>query len=149
MSLLDPLNPLAGLQNVPGVNQIPGADSYITSGQFTGFAENVIPSIVRGDNLLLSLGVGGLGAVKGGQAAATNLSNIAKTRQDLVKGGLDITKTGLEIKDKDYDLALKKHTRAKLLQTIYNMSPEDQALAESNPQAFTKMLIDRYKPTQI
>jgi len=147
MSLLDPLNPLAGLQNVPGVNQIPGADSYVTSGQFTGFAENVIPSILRGDNLLLSLGVGGLGAVKGGQAAATNLSNIAKTRQDLVKGGLDITKSGLEIQDKDYDLALKKHTRSKLLQTIYNMDPEDQALAESNPEAFTKMLIDQYKPT--
>jgi hypothetical protein len=145
--LFDPLNPLQGLQNIPGANQLTGADNFITSGQVTGFAGQAIPSLIRGDNPFLSIGLGGLGAIQGGQTAATNLANIAKTRQDLVKGGLDITKTGLEIKDKDYDLSLKKHTRAKLLQTIYNMSPQEQALAESNPQAFTAMLVDRYKPT--
>ena len=145
--LFDPLNPLQGLQNIPGANQLTGADNFVTSGQVTGFAQGVIPSLIRGDNPLLAIGLGGLGAIQGGQTAASNLANIAKTRQDLVKGGLDITKSGLDIQDKDYDLALKKHTRAKLLQTIYNMDPEDQALAESNPEAFTKMLIDQYKPT--
>lgn len=145
--LFDPLNPLQGLQNIPGANQLTGADNFVTSGQVTGFAQGAIPSLLRGDNPLLSIGLGGLGAIQGGQTAASNLANIAKTRQDIVKGGLDITKSGLEIQDKDFDLALKKRNRAKLMETIYNMSAEDQALAESNPEAFTKMLIDQYKPT--
>lgn len=145
--LFDPLNPLQGLENIPGANQITGADNFVTSGQFTGFAQQAIPSLIRGDNPLLSIGLGGLGAIQGGQTAASNLANIAKTRQDIVKGGLDITQTGLNIQDKDFDLALKRRTRAKLLETIYNMPPEQQALAESNPEAFTKMLIDQFKPT--
>ena len=145
--LFDPLNPLQGLQNIPGANQLTGADNFVTSGQVTGFAQNAIPSLLRGDNPLLSIGLGGLGAIQGGQTAASNLANIAKTRQDLVKGGLDITEAGLGIQTKDFDLAMKKRNRAKLLETIYNMPPEQQALAESNPEAFTKMLIDQYKPT--
>lgn len=145
--LFDPLNPLQGLENIPGANQLTGADNFVTSGQFTGFAQQAIPSLIRGDNPLLSIGLGGLGAIQGGQTAASNLANIAKTRQDIVKGGLDITQTGLNIQDKDFDLALKRRTRAKLLETIYNMPPEQQALAESNPEAFTKMLIDQFKPT--
>lgn len=147
MSLLDPLNPLSGLQNVPGVNQIPGADSYVTSGQITGFAENVIPSIVRGDNLLLSLGLGGLGAVKGGQTAASNLLNIGKSRQDLVKGGLDITKTGLEIQDKDYDLGVKKQSRAALLNYIYNLPEEQQLIALSDPKSFISSITSGMQPS--
>jgi len=147
MSLLDPLNPLAGLQNVPGVNQIPGADSYVTSGQITGFAENVIPSIVRGDNLLLSLGLGGLGAVKGGQTAASNLLNIGKSRQDLVKGGLDITKTGLEIQDKDYDLGVKKQSRSALLKYIYDLPENEQLLALSDPKSFISSITSGLQPT--
>jgi hypothetical protein len=145
--LFDPLNPLQGLQNIPGANQLTGADNFVTSGQVTGFAQGAIPSLLRGDNPLLSIGLGGLGAIQGGQTAASNLANIAKTRQDLVKGGLDITEAGLGIQTKDFDLAMKKRNRAKLLETIYNMPPEQQALAESNPEAFTKMLIDQYKPT--
>lgn len=145
--LFDPLNPLQGLQNIPGANQLTGADNFVTSGQVTGFAQGAIPSLLRGDNPLLSIGLGGLGAIQGGQTAATNLANIAKTRQELVKGGLDITEAGLGIQTKDFDLAMKKRNRAKLLETIYNMPPEQQALAESNPEAFTKMLIDQYKPT--
>lgn len=145
--LFDPLNPLQGLQNIPGANQLTGADNFVTSGQVTGFAQGAIPSLLRGDNPLLSIGLGGLGAIQGGQTAATNLAKIAKTRQDLVKGGLDITEAGLGIQTKDFDLAMKKRNRAKLLETIYNMPPEQQALAESNPEAFTKMLIDQYKPT--
>ena len=145
--LFDPLNPLQGLQNIPGANQLTGADNFITSGKVTGFAQGAIPSLLRGDNPLLSIGLGGLGAIQGGQTAASNLANIAKTRQDLVKGGLDITEAGLGIQTKDFDLAMKKRNRAKLLETIYNMPPEQQALAESNPEAFTKMLIDQYKPT--
>lgn len=145
--LFDPLNPLQGLQNIPGANELTGADNFITSGKVTGFAQQAIPSLLRGDNPLLSIGLGGLGAIQGGQTSASNLANIAKTRQDLVKGGLDITQSGLDIQTKDFDLAMKKRSRSKLLETIYNMSPAEQSLAESNPEAFTKMLIDRYKPT--
>jgi len=145
--LFDPLNPLQGLQNIPGVNQIDGADSYVTSGQVTGFAENAIPSFMRGDNPLLAVGLGGLGAIKGGQTAASNLANIAKTRQDIVKGGLDITKTGLDIQEKDFDLTTKKGAQNALMLYINKLPVDQQLLALSDPKAFVGMITSQYTPT--
>lgn len=145
--LFDPLNPLQGLQNIPGVNQIDGADSFVTSGQVTGFAENAIPSLLRGDNPLLSVGLGGLGAIKGGQTAASGLANIAKTRQDLVKGGLDITESGLNIQQKDLDLGIKKQSRNALMAYIYNLPDKQKLLALANPEKFVDAMMASYKPT--
>jgi hypothetical protein len=145
--LFDPLNPLAGLENVPGVGTLPGAESYITSGQVQGGAQGLMQGINNNYNPLLTLGLTGLGAVTGGQKSASDLAGIAKTRQDMVKSGLDITKTGIDIQQKGFDFKNNQTARNALMLKISQMSPEDQLLALSNPDEFAKSLISNAQPT--
>lgn len=142
---LDPLQNLYG--QVPGVSQIPGAENYVTSRQFGGAVQNVIPSIARGDNPLLSLGLGGYGYITEGQKAIQDLTQMQKTRQDIIKGGYDllqaplnIQKTQQEISEKQIDINRKNREEIALLQYIKSLPESEQLKAFTNTAEFTKNL---------
>lgn len=145
--LFDPLNPLQGLENIPGVGSLPGAESYITSGQVQGGAQGLLQGINQNYNPLLTLGLTGLGAVTGGQKSASDLAGIAKTRQDMVKSGLDITNTGLDIQKKGFDFKNDQTARNALMLKISQLPVEDQLLALSDTKEFAKSLISNAQPT--
>ena len=71
----------------------------------------------------------------------TDLANMQKLRQDLIKGGLDVTKTGLDIQTSQFDLGQKQNKQAALFRMIQNLTPEQQLQAVSNPEEFTKTMI--------
>ena len=139
--LLDPLNPLQGLGNVPGVTDLTGSESYVTTQGLTGAITNLADAAAKRQNIPLALGRTGLGFVSGRQQGMTDLANMQKLRQDLIKGGLDVTKTGLDIQTSQFDLGQKQNKQAALFKMIQNLTPEQQMQAVSNPEEFTKTMI--------
>jgi len=139
--LLDPLNPLQGLGNVPGVTDLTGSESYVTTQGLTGAITNLADAAAKRQNIPLALGRTGLGFISGRQQGMTDLANMQKLRQDLIKGGLDVTKTGLDIQTSQFDLGQKQNKQAALFRMIQNLTPEQQLQAVSNPEEFTKTMI--------
>lgn len=139
--LLDPLNPLQGLGNVPGVTDLTGSESYVTTQGLTGAITNLADAAAKKQNIPLALGRTGLGFISGRQQGMTDLANMQKLRQDLIKGGLDVTKTGLDIQTSQFDLGQKQNKQAALFRMIQNLTPEQQLQAISNPEEFTKTMI--------
>jgi len=154
MGLLDPINPLSGLTGTPGVSELPGAESYVTGQGIQGGLNQLVDAISQRQNPLLAAGRVGLGFVGGQQQGMQNLANFQKLRQDLMKGGLDITKSGLDITqsklnigEKQFDLGRKISQQQNLYNLIKNLSPDQKALALSNEEEFTKLMIGNMKPT--
>ena len=145
-SVFDPLNPLKGLENVPGIN-LGNQENYITQGKLMGGAKGLLQGIGQGYNPVLTLGLTGMGVVEGGRQSASDLANLAKTQQDIVKSGVDITKTGLEIQEKGFDFKNKQAARNALMLYINNLPIDQQILALTNPDEFSKTLIGQYAPT--
>lgn len=139
--LLDPLNPLQGLGNVPGVTDLTGQESYITTQGLTGAITNLADAAAKRQNIPLALGRTGLGFITGRQQGITDIANMQKLRQDLIKGGLDVTKSGLDIQTSQFDLGQKQNKQAALFKMIQNLTPEQQLQAISNPEEFTKTMI--------
>ena len=139
--ILDPLNPLQGLGNVPGVTDLTGSESYVTTQGLTGAITNLADAAAKRQNIPLALGRTGLGFISGRQQGMTDLANMQKLRQDLIKGGLDVTKTGLDIQTSQFDLGQKQNKQAALFRMIQNLTPEQQLQAVSNPEEFTKTMI--------
>ena len=154
MGLLDPINPLSGLTGTPGVSELPGAESYVTGQGIQGGLNQLVDAISQRQNPLLAAGRVGLGFVGGQQQGMQNLANFQKLRQDLMKGGLDITKSGLDITqsklnigEKQFDLGRKVSQQQNLYNLIRNLSPDQKALALSNEEEFSKMMISNMQLT--
>jgi len=139
--LLSPINPLQGLTGVPGVSELPGQQSYITGQGIQGGLTQLVDAISKQQNPLLAAGRTGLGFATGQQQGMQNLANFQKLRQDLMKGGLDITQSRLNIGEKQFDLGKKVSQQQNLYNLIRNLSPQQQALAMSNEDEFSKMMI--------
>lgn len=139
--LLNPIDPLKGLTGVPGVAELPGQQSYITGQGIQGGLTQLVDAISKQQNPLLAAGRAGLGFATGQQQGMQNLANFQKLRQDLMKGGLDITQSQLNIGEKQFDLGRKVSQQQNLYNLIRNLSPQQQSLALSNQDEFTKMMI--------
>lgn len=147
MGLLDPINPLSGLTGTPGVSELPGAESYVTGQGIQGGLNQLVDAISQRQNPLLAAGRVGLGFVGGQQQGMQNLANFQKLRQDLMKGGLDITQSKLNIGEKQFDLGRKVSQQQNLYNLIRNLSPAEKALALSNEEEFSKMMISNMQLT--
>jgi hypothetical protein len=147
MGLLDPINPLTGLTGTPGVSELPGAESYVTGQGIQGGLNQLVDAISQKQNPLLAAGRVGLGFVGGQQQGMQNLANFQKLRQDLMKGGLDITQSKLNIGEKQFDLGRKVSQQQNLYNLIRNLSPDQKALALSNEEEFSKMMISNMQLT--
>ena len=145
MYTFDPYNPLAGLQNIPGVvnttTDQSALNSYANQLGFQGALNQLSQGLQQGNNPLLLLGRTGLGYTTGKQQAGMNLLNMSQLRQNLMKGGAELTKSGYEIGEKQFDLNKKMTQQQGLYELIRNLNPEAQRLALSNQDEFTKMMI--------
>lgn len=145
MYTFDPYNPLAGLQNIPGVvnttTDQSALNSYANQLGFQGALNQLSQGLQQGNNPLLLLGRTGLGYTTGKQQAGMNLLNMSQLRQNLMKGGAELTKSGYEIGEKQFDLNKKMTQQQGLYELIRNLNPEAQKLALSNQDEFTKMMI--------
>ena len=145
-NLFDPLNPLQGLENIPGVS-FDGADNFITTGGLQQGARGLLTGIKEGYNPALTLGLAGTEFIGGQREAASNLANIAKARQDIIKSGVDMTNTGLDIQKKKFDFSNDQTARNALMMYINQLPVEEQLMALSNTEEFSKNLIARTAPT--
>jgi hypothetical protein len=142
----DPLNPLEGLQNIPGVD-FKGADNFVTTGGLLKGVQGLATGLSKGYNPALTLGLAGTNFIGGLREASTNLANIANTRQDIIKKGADITETGLDISKKKFDFGNDQTARNALMMYINQLPVDQQVLALTNPEEFSKNLIARTAPT--
>lgn len=159
--LLDPLNPLAGLTGIPGVSELPGAESYVTTQGVTGAVTNLADAIAKQQNPALAIGRTGLGYISGQQTGMQNLANMQKLRQDILKSGLDIQqsqynlmkapldiqKLGLEISEKGLDVSRKQVSNNAILQLLQSLPKEELALAASNPDKWLDAYYKRTAPS--
>lgn len=142
----DPLNPLQGLENIPGVD-FKGADNFVTTGGLLKGVQGLATGLSKGYNPALTLGLAGTNFIGGLRDASTNLANIANTRQDIIKKGADITETGLDISRKKFDFSNDQTARNALMLYINQLPVDQQVLALTNPEEFSKTLIARTAPT--
>lgn len=141
----DPLYGLYG--NIPGVEQIPGAEDYITGQQFKGAFNTLVPGLAKGYNPALLAGLTWMGYQGGGQDATKNLLDFQKTRTDLLKSGIDIKKgqydlikapldiNNLQTQIKTNELELAKQQRAELalFNHLKNLPESEQLKAYADP----------------
>jgi len=159
---IDPLKGLYNL-NIPGVLQPDNLESYVTGGQITGGVEGLLKGLEASKNrpaffaLPTIAGSTYLGGKSGGQTALSNVANMAKLRQDLIKSGIDITKGQYDLAKAPYDVAnaaleankgqFDANARANLLRIIQQLPPEQQALASSDPKAWLDNFYKSNAPT--
>jgi len=157
------VDPLYGLENIPGVLNLPGAENYLTGQQFGGGVKGLIEGINASQNLdpvfgtINTLANAVYGAKKGGETGMSNLATMQKLRQDLIKSGIDITKGMADIKKSPYELAelqLKVNqgqfdllSRTNLMNLIQSLPPSEQKLAASDPKAWADQQIKNSAPT--
>lgn len=161
MGLLDPLNPLSGLSGIPGVSELPGAESYVTTQGVTGGLTNLADALAKQQNPALAIGRTGLGFISGRQQGMTDLANMQKLRQDILKSGLDIQqsqynlmkapldiqKLGLDISEKELDVSRKQVSNNAILQLLQSLPKEELALAASNPDKWLDAYYKRTAPS--
>lgn len=161
MGLLDPLNPLSGLSGIPGVSELPGAESYVTTQGVTGGLTNLADALAKQQNPALAIGRTGLGFISGRQQGMTDLANMQKLRQDILKSGLDIQqsqynlmkapldiqKLGLDISEKELDVSKKQVSNNAILQLLQSLPKEELALAASNPDKWLDAYYKRTAPS--
>jgi len=161
MGLLDPLNPLSGLSGIPGVSELPGAESYVTTQGVTGGLTNLADALAKQQNPALAIGRTGLGFISGRQQGMTDLANMQKLRQDILKSGLDIQqsqynlmkapldiqKLGLDISEKELDVSKKQVSNNAILQLLQSLPKEELALAASNTYKWLDNYYKRTAPT--
>lgn len=156
--LLNPLNPLQGLTGVPGVNELPGSQSYVTSQGLLGAVGQLSDALSRQQNIPLTLGRTGLGFVSGQQQGMSNLAQMQQLRQKILESGLDIqqkqyglAKAPYEVRELqqkvatgDIDLAQKQMSNTAIVKLLQSLPPEELAYAASDTGKF----LDRYYATQ-
>lgn len=164
------VDPLYGLENIPGVLNLPGAENYLTGQQFGGGVEGLIKGINTSQNLDPVLGTINTlantvyGVKKGGETGMSNLSTMQKLRQDLIKSGIDITKGGIDIQKGRFDLQkapfelaniayqasqgqFDANARNNLMNLIQSLPPEQQLQALADPKTWYTKTLEAGMPT--
>jgi hypothetical protein len=156
--LLNPVNPLQGLTGIPGVSELPGSGSYVTSQGLIGAVGQLSDAIAKQQNIPLTLGRTGLGFVSGQQQGVSNLAQMQQLRQKILESGLDIqqkqyglAKAPYEVRELqqkvatgDIDLAQKQMSNTAIVKLLQSLPPEELAYAASDTGKF----LDRYYATQ-
>ena len=164
------VDPLYGLENIPGVLNLPGAENYLTGQQFGGGVEGLIKGINASQNLdpvfgtINTLANAVYGVKKGGETGMSNLSTMQKLRQDLIKSGIDITKGGIDIQKGRFDLQkapfelaniayqasqgqFDANSRNNLMNLIKSLPVEQQLQALADPKTWYTKTLEANMPT--
>lgn len=159
---IDPLKGLYNL-NIPGVLQPDNLESYVTGSQISGGIEGLLKGLEASKNrpaffaLPTIAGSTYLGGKSGGQTALSNVANMAKLRQDLIKSGIDITKGQYDVQKAPFELAniayqasqgqFDANARANLMSLIRSLPEEEQLKAFADPKTWYTKTLEAGMPT--
>jgi len=159
---IDPLKGLYNL-NIPGVLQPDNLESYVTGGQIAGGVEGLLKGLEASKNrpaffaLPTIAGSTYLGGKSGGQTALSNVANMAKLRQDLIKSGIDITKGQYDVQKAPFELAniayqasqgqFDANARNNLMNLIKSLPVEQQLQALADPKTWYTKTLEAGMPT--